>query len=378
MEQKLSVAHFLASNFFGGPEKQLLEHVQRLDKQRFTSQVISFDEGGTTNQLLAKTHASGIRADKIDTTGAFDPRMVINLLSVIKAQKIDLLCVHGYKANVIGRIAAWLSGIPVIAISRGWTGEAPKIRFYEWLDKLFLRFADHIVAVSHGQMEKIAKLGIPPEHVSVIHNCIAVPESCYEQRKPFLRRELGLPDAAVLVVSAGRLSPEKNYGGMIEVARVVAASNPEVYFIIFGEGFLRPDLERAIDNAGLAGRFLLPGFRNDLQAVLPEVDIFMLPSFTEGLPNVILEAFAVRKPVVATRVGGTPEVVEHGVSGFLAEPHETEVMAQYVLRLAGDPALRREMGAKGLEHVITNFGFEQQTIQYENLYRQIAGSGRRA
>lgn len=378
MEQKLSVAHFLASNFFGGPEKQLLEHVQRLDKQRFTSQVISFDEGGKTNQLLAKTHASGIRADKIDTTGAFDPRMVMNLLSVIKAQKIDLLCVHGYKANVIGRIAAWLSGIPVIAISRGWTGEAPKIRFYEWLDKLFLRFADHIVAVSHGQMEKISKLGIPSERVSVIHNCIAVPESCYEQRKSFLRRELGLPDAAVLVVSAGRLSPEKNYGGMIEVARVVAASNPEVYFIIFGEGFLRPDLERAIDNAGLAGRFLLPGFRTDLQAVLPEVDIFMLPSFTEGLPNVILEAFAVRKPVVATRVGGTPEVVEHGVSGFLTEPHETEAMAQYVLRLAGDPALRREMGAKGLEHVITNFGFEQQTRQYENLYRQIVGLGRRA
>lgn len=378
MEQKLSVAHFLASNFFGGPEKQLLEHVQRLDKQRFTSQVISFDEGGKTNQLLAKTHASGIRSDKIDTTGAFDPRMVMNLLSVIKAQKIDLLCVHGYKANVIGRIAAWLSGIPVIAISRGWTGEAPKIRFYEWLDKLFLRFADHIVAVSHGQMEKISKLGIPSERVSVIHNCIAVPESCYEQRKSFLRRELGLPDAAVLVVSAGRLSPEKNYGGMIEVARVVAASNPEVYFIIFGEGFLRPDLERAIDNAGLAGRFLLPGFRTDLQAVLPEVDIFMLPSFTEGLPNVILEAFAVRKPVVATRVGGTPEVVEHGVSGFLTEPHETEAMAQYVLRLAGDPALRREMGAKGLEHVITNFGFEQQTRQYENLYRQIVGLGRRA
>lgn len=374
MQKQLKLAHFLASNFFGGPEKQLLEHVLRLDRKGFSSCVISFDEGGRPNQLLDQTRAAGVAAMSIRAVNPFDLRMIIDLLSVIRQQKIDLLCVHGYKANVIGRIASWIAGIPLVAISRGWTGEAPKIKFFEWLDKQFLRFADHIVAVSHGQKEKVVQLGIPDQQVSVIHNCINVPVTGSAHGELSIRRELGLPQDAVLVASAGRLSPEKNYSGMIEAAREVVASDSNIFFAIFGEGFLRDELERSIDAAGLSGRFLLPGFRTDLPAVLQEIDIFMLPSFTEGLPNVVLEAFVAGKPVVATRVGGTPEVVQHGISGFLTQPHETSAMAVYILQLARDPELRLKMASRGLEHVQQHFGFEQQTQSYESLYRKMASA----
>ena len=150
--------------------------------------------------------------------------------------------------------------------------------------------------------------------------------------------------------------------------------NPVVYFVIFGEGFLRPELETKIEILGLNGRFLLPGFRTDLQSILPEIDIFMLPSFTEGLPNVVLEAFAVRKPVVATRVGGTPEVVQDGVSGFLIKPDEIISMVQYLLALADDTSLRHKMGDAGYMYVDREFGFEKQTELYEQLYLNIAAS----
>jgi len=370
MTHKINVAHLLASNFFGGPEKQLVEHGRRIAGNRFVPHVFSFEEQGKANQLLRKAREAGISTVEIPSMGPFDLGMIRDIMAVIRREKIDLLCVHGYKANVIGRIASWLARIPLVVISRGWTAEDPKIRMYEKLDKLFLRLADHVVAVSHGQRDKILKVGVKPENVSVIHNAINLTE-IPAASELLLRRQLGLPDDAIVVASAGRLSPEKNYAGMIEAAAGVVRQNPKVFFVVFGEGFLRQDLEAQIASAGLSGCFLLPGFRNDLQSLLHDIDIFMLPSFTEGLPNVILEAFAARKPVVATRVGGTPEVVQDGISGFLAKPEEHELMAQHLLVLANDTVLRHKMGEAGFRYVSDEFGFEKQTELYEELYMRI-------
>lgn len=373
MNHRLTVAHLLASNFFGGPEKQLIEHAQRITGKQFVPHIISFEEPGRPNQLLDKANKTGISTRHVKSRGPFDFGMIREICGYIRQEKIDLLCVHGYKANVVGRIASWITGIPLIAISRGWTGETTKVRCYEWLDKSFLRFADRIVAVSYGQKDKLVRLGIPEQRVTVIHNAINLQETRDPPDQP-LRKQLKLPEDAIIIASAGRLSPEKNYAGMIEVAREVTNNNPKVFFMIFGEGFLRQELESKIFSAGLAGRFLLPGFRSDLQSVLNDIDVFILPSFTEGLPNVILEAFAVRKPVVATRVGGTPEVVEDGVCGFLALPHEISVMAKHLLALSENPALRQQMGTRGFERTQELFAFEQQTRLYEELYEQIAAS----
>ncbi len=368
-----TIANLIATNFLGGPEKQILAQSMHLNREYFNPVVISYKEGTIPNNFLETAQSLCLTTRTLETRNPFNPKVINDLCHIIQKDGIDMLCAHGYKSNIIGRFATWKAKIPFIAISRGWTSENSKIRLYEKLDKLFLHFADHIVAVSQGQKAKIINLGIPEQRINVIHNAINLAKTPAPLTQP-LRRQLGLPDNALIVASSGRLSPEKNYAGMIEVAREVIKHNSKVHFVIFGEGFLRPELENKISLAELDGRFLLPGFRNDLQAALHEIDIFMLPSFTEGLPNVILEAFAVRKPVVATAVGGTPEVVEDGVSGFLTHPHETEKMAQYVLRLVGDPVLRQQMGDKGFEQVKTHFSFEQQTQLYEELYVKIAGS----
>lgn len=369
MNRPKRVAHLLASNFFGGPEKQLVEHAQRIAERNFEPQIISFMEGNEINQLLVQAQQRGITTRSLLASGPCDLSLIGKVLEILKFEKTDLLCVHGYKANVIGRIATWLAGVPLVAISRGWTGEDSKIRVYEWLDRKFLKFADHIVAVSAKQQEKITHFGIPIEKISVIHNCINVnggPESVVS-----IRTELGLERDALLVVSAGRLSPEKNYSGMIDAARIVAGKNKNIYFAVFGEGVQRAELAGKIALAGLSNRFFLPGFRIDMQTLLWDIDIFVLPSFTEGLPNVILEAFAAGKPIVATAVGGTPEVVEDGISGFLTDPREPECMAKYILRLAEDPDLRKGMGTRGLENVKMNYTFEHQTDQYEKVYQRL-------
>ena len=367
VSEMIGIMHLRASNFVGGPEKQILEHFTRLDTTRFRPVLGTFVEPGASDPLGDEAITYGFDTIQFPALSPLNPATILHIARILKQKNIAILCTHGYKPNIVGFFSAKLCGVPTIAISRGWTWENPKIRLYEALDRRFLRYGSHVVAVSAGQQEKILACGVPQQRVSVIHNAINL-DKCLMSAATKIRHELGLPDNSLIVASAGRLSPEKNYGAMIKAAREVAAHNTLVYFVIFGEGVLRQELEGQIASAGLTGRFLLPGFRNDLQAVMHDIDIFMLPSFTEGLPNVVLEAFAARKPVVATRVGGTPEVVEDGVSGFLTDPQQVEYMAECLLRLIDDPQLRQIMGAQGFEHVQKCFTFDHQTDQYEKLY----------
>lgn len=370
MSDKIVVMHVRASNFVGGPEKQILEHFVRLDRDRFEPILVTYVEDGQSDPLGEAAIHQGFRCIRLPSQSPLHPGAVARLAGQMKREKVDILCTHGYKPNVLGCLAARLSGAATIAISRGWTWESQKIRLYESIDRFFLKFCDHVVAVSHGQREKILTCGVKPERISVIHNAISL-EEVPTSEKSDIRQQLGIPADALFVASAGRLSPEKNYRTMIEVASITASQNRSIYFAIFGEGFLRQELEQQITRAGLSGRFFLPGFRTDIASLLREIDLFMLPSLTEGLPNVVLEAFAARKPVLASRVGGTPEVVDHGVSGYLTAPEDVQQMAHYLRELEDSPELRARFGAAGYAATRERFGFEQQTKEYEALYAQV-------
>lgn len=366
----ITIMHLRACNFVGGPEKQILEHFKRLDKQRFLPLLGSFVEEGAADPLGDAASEYGFQTVRLQSHSPLNPSSIHQLYTILKQHSVSILCTHGYKPNILGCCASAFAQIPTIAISRGWTWESPKIRMYEALDRLFLRFTDHVVAVSAGQQQKILASGVRADKVSVIHNAINLEDSV-KKTDSMLRHELGLPEDALVIASAGRLSPEKNYATMIEAAQQVCKENRQVYFMVFGEGFLRSELQQKINSTGLDKRFFLPGFRKDLQSLLPQIDIFMLPSFTEGLPNVALEAFANNKPIVATAVGGTPEVVQDKVSGFLTGPEEADLMAHHILTLVHNTDLRQQMGAAGYAYIKEHFGFEAQTANYEKLYTTI-------
>jgi glycosyltransferase involved in cell wall biosynthesis len=363
----MKLTHLIGTNFFGGPERQILTHALRIRDMGFEPQIVSFHENGRVNGLLEKAKSLGLACRELKPRSPFNPVSVLDLSRELRDFRTKILVGHGYKANVVGRLASWSRGIPFMVVSRGWTAESPKIRFYEALDRSFLRFADAVVAVSEGQRQKILACGGRPDKVRVIHNAIDL-TTYPDPAEKSVRLELGIPQDAILVATAGRLSPEKNHRGMIEAARLVLAKMPDVYFVVFGEGFLRPELEKAVVDAGIGDRFFLPGFRSDVRSLLYEIDVFTLPSQTEGLPNVVLEAFACRKPVVATRVGGTPEVVRHGENGFLVKPNGMEELAACLTTLCASPGMRQKMGQKGYLLVRDQFGYEQQTRLYLNIY----------
>jgi glycosyltransferase involved in cell wall biosynthesis len=369
---KVHVMHLRASNFVGGPERQILEHVKRAENDRFHLSLCCFLENKLPTELETKAGTLGLGCCSIATRSPFDPRAISRLVGIIREKNVRILVTHGYKPNIVGRFASWFARIPVIAVSRGWTYESPRVRIYETLDRFFLRMSDCVVAVSQVQRDKIVQNRVHPDRVQVIHNAIDL-EGYPGPAAESVRAELGVPDKAVFVVSAGRLSPEKNQLGLVEAAKLVCAERDDVYFAIFGEGVLRGQLEQAIAVAGLQDRFFLPGFRNNVRSLLHEADIFALPSHTEGLPNVVLEAFACKKPVVATAVGGTPEVVRDRVSGFLVPKGDMVSLANAVLSLAGDAKLRVQMGMDGFFVVADEFGFERQTEKYLKLYGTVGG-----
>ena len=368
----MQIVHLTASTFFGGPERQMLGLAQALPN--VTTRFLAFAEQGRYQDLLSQVEAHGFAGRALDHDAPQFRATIRELIDDLRLHGDDVLLCHGYKANLLGRIAARKVGIPVVAVSRGWTGENRKIRFYEWLDRRHLRYMDHVIAVSDGQAQKVRRCRVPIDKCSVIRNAArlhafaSVDESYRQRLRDFF------PDANTqtqIVAAAGRLSPEKGFLQFVEAASRIIAQHPQARFIQFGDGIERPLMEQRIKQLGLTNRFVLAGFRADLDAYLPWADVFVLPSYTEGLPNVLLEASAAGVPCVATAVGGSPEVVRDEHTGFLVEPGQPDVIANRVGLLLGNEAMRREFGENAQQFMRDQFTFEAQGRAYLELIQRL-------
>lgn len=377
----MRLVHLTSSTFFGGPERQMLGLALAMPDHVRTT-FASFSEGGRCNAFLDEVRAKGFPTVALGADFPHVLAAVRELTGLLRETACDTLICHGYKAHILGRLAAHRVGIPAVAVSRGWTGETRKVKLYEWLDRRHLRFMDHVVCVAEGQAAKVRRwCGVPASRLTVIRNSARL--GAFETQDPTARpRLLGFFPADIgvsrVVLAAGRLSPEKGFGVLVEAAVQICRENPGAGVALFGEGVLRPDLERRVKELGLAGRFVMPGLRTDLDALIGAADVVVLPSFTEGLPNVALEASAAGIPVVATAVGGTPEAVIDGETGFLVPPGKSQPIAERVGEVLRSDSLRAKFGAAGRERMRTLFTFDAQAVAYLDLLARLRESRSRA
>jgi glycosyltransferase involved in cell wall biosynthesis len=375
----MNVVHLTASTFFGGPERQMLGLALTLPGDCCTV-LVSFAEGGRCRTFIEQARRQGIEAVALrwDTPHLFRARD--ELLDLLRVTAADVLCCHGYKANLLGRWAARRAGIPVVAVSRGWTAETWRVRLYEAIDRLGLRWMDRVVCVSEGQAAKVRQRTVASEErIVVIPNAVdaarfADPDSAYRKR---LKRLFATPPLRV-VGAAGRLSPEKGFDVLIEAAAQIIPQDPSLGIVIFGAGPLRKRLQSQIAAHGLDDRIVLAGFRNDVHRYLPFCDLFVLPSFTEGMPNVVLEAMAAGVPVVATAVGGTPELVVDDVTGYLVPPGDADALARRMGDVLSSAESARAMGQQGRERVQTCYTFAEQSRKYQELFASLCGATERS
>ena len=373
----MKLVHLTASTFHGGPERQMLGLAGHMPEE-YESLFLSFSEGGRFRSFLKAPRQTGFEALALENDTPRFGAATREIADQLRSFEADVLLCHGYKADLLGRRAARQVGIPVVAVSRGWTGECFRVRLYERVDRFFLRWMDRVVGVSAAQAEKVRRAGVRADKVHVIHNAIdperfAEPDANYRTK---LLKYFRSPKTRV-IGAAGRLSPEKGFSVLVEAAERVVHEDPAVGFILFGEGAGRAALLEQIKAAGLAGSFIVVGFRNDLDRFIPFLDILALPSFTEGLPNVVLEACAANVPVVATTAGGTPEIIEDGVNGLLVAPGDAAALGDRLLELIASEERMRDMGLSGRQRVVDQFSFATQADRYCDLLDELCGVAHR-
>lgn len=371
----MNVVHLTDSPFFGGPERQVLGLAVALPEHVHTT-VLCFRDGGTSAPFIERLRAAGISARTLDHANPHFFAMLADIVRALRAERADVLVCHGYKADILGWLAARWLGLKVISVSRGWTAHTWKVRLNETLDRRMLRLMDRVVCVSEGQAAKVRGAGVPGERVRVIHNSIDTSRFDTIGNSRAVLEGLFPRAPELIVIAVGRLSPEKGFDQLIEAARLVTLHFRAAGFLLVGDGPERERLTRLVRDAGLEGRFILTGFRSDVDVLIAGAHILAQSSHTEGLPNVVLEACAAGVPVVATDVGGTREVIRDGFNGLLAPPGKPGTLAALLLDLLGSPERRTTLGARGQEVVRGEFSFARQSAQYVALFDEIAAGGR--
>lgn len=338
---------------------------------------VSFSEDRLCHPFLDEVENNGFRGIELAHDTPHLLAAYRELVRLLRNNDTNILCCHGYKAGLLGLLAARRLRIPVIGVSRGWTAESRRVKLYEKLDRLLLRRMDRVVCVSHGQAEKVRRAGVADKKITVIHNAIRTERFGNPKLECRARLEDLFPKPPkTIVAAAGRLSPEKGFDVLIDAAAEVVRENSSVGFVLFGDGALRDQLGEQINALGLGENFVLAGFQDNLDDLFPHFDLFAQSSHTEGLPNVLLEAFAAGVPVVATAVGGTPEVIDDGMSGYLVPPGDSTALAGRIIDLLGNDTARREMGSRGQQQVKERFSFPSQAREYRRLFERLAPAPR--
>ncbi len=369
-----TIAHLIATNFYGGPEKQIVEHLSRLDPTKFRGVLGSYIEKNVPNSMLQGAEMRGITTFSIPMRSPIDFSALRLLEKQLSMHGVDLLCTHHYKSTIMGWYTGRRLGIPVIAFSRGYTSENFRISLYEWLERRFLGRVNGVVSVSQGQLDKLKQFGVKPRREWIIHNAVTTCSSLSDVNVHAKREVCSLfniSEEKFLIVTAGRLSPEKGHRFLIDAIGKLGDKANKFELLLCGEGACKNDLKVQAKNLGISKQCHFVGFRTDLNKIFLSMDLLVLPSLTEGLPNVVLEAFSVAKPVIATEVGGVPELVENNVSGFLVPPQRSDYLATAMEWCINNPLLLNQMGKAGYETVTKYFNFDDQTRRLQHIYENV-------
>src|SRR6266478_6526442 len=239
------ILHLRGSNFVGGPEHQLLRYADSERDGAFQICLGTFVGPGEGSEFLQAAAAHGFQVLSLPSRSIGPRSAVPALVRELCLRRVDLLCTHGYKADILGLLAGWVTGIPVACFLRGWTCENVRIRFYEAIDRLALPFARRIVCLSEHQAIRLRKWPLLASRIRIVSNAINLPHFPPERiasTRELLRRQFDLPSDCLVIASGGRLSPEKGVRVFLEAAQLILGRYSNVYFLVFGEGPLREEL----------------------------------------------------------------------------------------------------------------------------------------
>ena len=367
-----------ASKRGGGPEKTILLSAERHDRSRVSVVAAYLRPRREQEFWIGRTaRARGVTFYEIEDRGKFDPRILRAIQEIVVAHDINVVHAHDYKTDLFVFLLRWWlrkRAIAVLSTAHGWGELGLRRELYRRLDLFLMRYFHHLIAVSHATKAEMVASGVPAEAISVIHNGIDTTGWSPLRDGAGFREELGLGCAFPVIGYVGRISPEKDLETWLRTVAIVGKKYPEARFVLVGEGrngSTQHQLERLASELGIRARVSFPGYRDHLQPVYAAFDVFLLTSLHEGLPNGILEAMAMSRPVVTTDVAGAVELVVDGATGFVFPQGDVRGLADGLLVLAGDEQLRLRMGQAGRKRVESEFDFASRLRRVEDLYESV-------
>jgi glycosyltransferase involved in cell wall biosynthesis len=372
-ERELRILHLIASNFVGGPEKQILRHALEATAPGAGFWIGSFRDKPSRSEILQEAESLGVSTLEL-SSGRFLPRTTVELVRWLRQKQISLVCTHGFKANVVGWLAGQRARVPQICFVRGWTAETWRVRQYERLDRLVLSRAPWVVTVSQalaGQLQQKRRCLNPPV---VIPNAALFTDqqvSLPVDRRA-IRRSLGPFEDAFWVCAVGRLSAEKGHRYLVDALPSMVSRMPNLRCFFLGEGRERQELDAQLTRLGMRDRAIFAGFQKDVRPWVQACDVLVNPSLTEGMPNAVLEAMSLGTPVVATAVGGVPDLITDQESGLLVVPGDPPALAGAVYSLWADSSLALRL-AKNAQARVRDYSPEEQSRLLLDLYAKVLG-----
>jgi succinoglycan biosynthesis protein ExoA len=363
--------HLRASNFVGGPESQLLRYAV-LDRDGPCEILLGIyvgPEEGTELRDAAGSCGLGVIPLPVRCLAS----SVYDLVNALQRGEVQLLCTHGYRADMVGLLAGRLAGVPVACFLRGWTRENRRVRLYEALDRCCLRFAQRIVCLSSSQADRVSRDRSLSAKIRIVINAIDaydVDASVRTSARHELQRRFNLPEKCALIATAGRLSPEKAVGDFLDAAFLLRLWRSDIRFLIFGSGPLELELKKKVVELGLQDFVTFAGFERNLRTLLPGVNVLVNPSHSEEMPNVVLEGMAACIPVIATAVGGVEEIAGPQGAIRLVPPGNPSAQTDAVIELLRNPDRAIELAKAGHDRT-KEYSPEKQRGQFHALYKEL-------
>ena len=347
----------------GGAEKQLYLLIKNLDRKKFCPVLISLRSGRmkTDFEEVTKVHIA-------DKKWKLDIFFMVRLVRIMKKEKPDILHTFMFTSNLWGRFAAIISRVPIIVASER-SMDFWKTPFHLFIDRLLAKFTKRIICNSNEVSNRYKNvLGRYASKLSVIYNGIDI--SFYDriEYNENIRRELEIKQEEQVILTGGRLCAEKGLDYFLEAASLVIKTYRDVKFLIVGQGDKKSILLQRTEHLGLNEYVIFTGYRKDLPELIKISDVVVLSSLWEGMPNLLIEAMALKKPVIGTNVGGTKELITNGIRGFLVSAKNSQQLAGAMLCLLQDAGLRKKMGENGYEFVKKNLSLRNMVKKYEELY----------
>ena len=368
--KKIKLLKMLTNFRIGGTERQVANLAKGLDSSQFDLHLACLCHIG---ELLGELETLGVPRPEFRIGRLYSPRTLwqgIRLAYYVRKNLIQIVHSYGFYPNVFTIPVARLAGASIVVASIRDTGDL-LTPMQTQLQKLVCRFADCVLVNADAIRESLIEQGYDPSKIVVIRNGIALSNFARKERNGVLRRELGFPSSARLVTVFSRLNPMKGVEYFLDAAMVLASRFPDVCFLVAGDGGSKIELEERARRLGLGQRIVFAGFRCDVRDLLSEAALSVLPSLSEGTSNTLLESMAAGIPVIATRVGGNPEVIEDGISGLLVPPRDSAALAAAMIRLLEDEDLALRLGHAGMLRVSELFSLSGSVHKTENLYQRL-------